>query len=374
VERFFDDPGKTVRIVAFFVAGVVLSVGGALIYATFQGMRSPVASQRAETVIAEQHAPTAASNGGASVEQPDSTSQSAVPSDATPNTDTPPKEDGGVSYATVPTPRPANAKPAPAVTVPISQAPKLPALTQLPKPQPYAGSTSSYTSTSRKASAPVQQTTQQASTPTLTATSSTSQSSTPQQEQPLPVISSQAQSERTPQPHTVTLPTSTEICVKLLDPVSSESSRPGDVFRGTLESPIIHDGFVIADRGSLVYGRVYELQKAHWFKGTADLALTLIQIHTTDGQAVRITTSPWEERGRSRSLEKRAKRATEDALGVLKSAITREGKSQESNSALDSTAQQPTVTRNVISVPRGTQLTFLLDSPITLTEHLNSSR
>jgi hypothetical protein len=346
----FEDPGKTVRIVAFFVAGVVLSVAGALIYATVQESRTPVQVRRMEPVSAKRKPSPETAAPAINVDPPRGTEQEA----ANPDSGTALEADGGVSYATVPIPR----RPNPRST--FSARPLRPS-----NLGSFASRAGAYVPPPPKIVTPVQP----VPAPQLTAT--TSLPTPPRENIQTTAPSATTQTARKPEPHTVTLPTSTELNIKLLDSISTDRNRPGDLFRGTLESPITRDGFVIADRGSLVYGRISSLAKPHWLKGTPDLILTLIQFNTTDGQSVHITTNRWEERGRSTNIEKRAKRATENALGALKNAIARENRSQEANSAVDTTAQQPTVTRDVVSVPRGTQLTFLLDAPVTLREHLN---
>ena len=314
----FENPAKAVRIVAFFVAGVVLSVGGALIYATVEQLHHPVQVAQ-EKPVAQEPLPSAPVSVPAPLPGNQSTSQ------------------GDVSYATVPTPA---AKPREYASLPerqTSPAPTTPAVTVNIPPPPAV--IQSQPSGAEVTAAPV----------------------------PSPSAETFKTTPAAPQPHVVTLPVSTALTVKLLDSVSTDFDRAGDVFRGTLESPIIRDGFVIADRGSLVYGRIAESDRAHLLHGKPDLALTLTEINTTDGQSVRIVTSPWEERGQKENIEARAKRATSFAFGALKDVVTLD--KSASSSAVSSNRQE---VHHSISVNRGAQLTFLLAAPLTLTEHLAS--
>ena len=46
------------------------------------------------------------------------------------------------------------------------------------------------------------------------------------------------------------------IPVRLVDGLSSERNAPGDSFASTLDQELVADGFVIAERGARVEGRV----------------------------------------------------------------------------------------------------------------------
>jgi outer membrane biosynthesis protein TonB len=64
-----------------------------------------------------------------------------------------------------------------------------------------------------------------------------------------------------PQPHTVTVPAGTRIAVRLNEKLSTDHNYTGDTFRATLDTPIVIDGFIIADRGAKVLGRIVKAQK-----------------------------------------------------------------------------------------------------------------
>ena len=59
-----------------------------------------------------------------------------------------------------------------------------------------------------------------------------------------------------PEPHKVTLNTGMLLPVRLVDGLSSERNAPGDAFLATLDKELVVDGFVIAERGARVEGRV----------------------------------------------------------------------------------------------------------------------
>src|ERR1035438_9406145 len=93
-----------------------------------------------------------------------------------------------------------------------------------------------------------------------------------------------------PEPHKVTLNAGMLLPVRLVDGLSSERNVPGDVFLATLDKELVVDGFVIAERGARVEGRVVAADRGGKVTGVAALAVELTSLHTSDGQAVTIAT------------------------------------------------------------------------------------
>jgi type IV secretory pathway VirB10-like protein len=177
---------------------------------------------------------------------------------------------------------------------------------------------------------------------------------------------------RTPQ--TVTLAAGMPITVRLNETVSTDSNYPGDTFTATLEKPIVVDGYIIADRGSRVIGKVIESQKAGRTKGLATLSLALTEIHTTDGQTVRIDTTPWDKQGPKSKRRDAAEIAGGAALGAIIGALAGGGKGAAIGAGSGGAAGTGVVLTQrgkSASVPAETRLTFALDHAVTITERLN---
>ena len=64
-------------------------------------------------------------------------------------------------------------------------------------------------------------------------------------------------------PAVLTIKPGTFVTIRVNEPLSSDRSRPGDGFSGTLAQPLVVDGVVAAQRGQVVYGTVAESEKAH---------------------------------------------------------------------------------------------------------------
>jgi len=177
-----------------------------------------------------------------------------------------------------------------------------------------------------------------------------------------------------PQPHTVTLPAGTNVIVRLGETISTERNYSGDTFRATLDRPIVLDGFVIADKGSKVLGKIVAADKAGKFEGTANLQVTLTEINTTDGQRVRIETGFFNRKGPSNTKEEAAKIGGGAVLGAIIGALAGGGKGAAIGAGAGGAAGTGAVALGKTKpsvIPNETQLTFQLTSPTTITEHLN---
>lgn len=113
---------------------------------------------------------------------------------------------------------------------------------------------------------------------------------------PLPAV----EHDESPAPHRhATLETGMAIPIRLDETLSSDFSRAGGTFQGSLVEPLVADGFVIAERGARVTGRIVDSQKAGRSAGMSRLELGLTHVTTSDGQRVSISTEPWMNLGDS---------------------------------------------------------------------------
>jgi hypothetical protein len=177
-----------------------------------------------------------------------------------------------------------------------------------------------------------------------------------------------------PQPHIVTLPAGTAVSIRMGETVSTEHNYTGDTFRATLLTPIIQKGFIIADRGSKVLGRVVDAQPAGHMSATAGLTLALTEINTTDGQRVSIETSTYQRRSTNNIGPDTAKIAGGAALGAIIGGIAGGGKGAAIGAGAGGAAGTGAVllTRGKpATVETETPLTFRLANPVTITEKLN---
>ena len=179
------------------------------------------------------------------------------------------------------------------------------------------------------------------------------------------------------QPHTVTLPAGTNLAVRLTEKLSTDHNFSGDTFRATLETPIISDGFIIADKGARVLGRVVRANKPGKLNGMAELSLALTEISTTDGQRLHIATNESLRKGPSNTNEEVLKMGGGAALGAIIGAIAGGGKGAAIGAGAGGAAGTGAVLLGhgkPAVIENETRLSFALAEPATITEQLNQSR
>jgi hypothetical protein len=89
-------------------------------------------------------------------------------------------------------------------------------------------------------------------------------------------------------PARLTIKPGTYVTVRINQWLSSDRNQKGDTFTATLEQPIVVDGFVVAQPGQTVYGRVTEAQKAGRVEGTSKLGVELTQLTLVDGDQMSV--------------------------------------------------------------------------------------
>lgn len=329
------------KVIAAFVAGLVVALGGALIYVHTNEILHP--PPIVEPVSAnDKVAPTAAPPAAPAAEQ------------AAPAKDTDESE---------PAPKPAKKHVEAALKVRETAAPPRAAKPAPPRAEPIQ----------------IAQNTPPAGAPPA---SDGNQLTLPQP--PPPGYSDQQQDLQnnpagppptpTHQPHVVTLPPGTNVTIRLGETLSTDHNYTGDTFRATLDAPVIMDGFIIADRGSRVLGRIVNAQKAGHVEGSADLNLSLTEINTTDGQRVAIQTNTNDRKGPAGSNHGTEKIAGGAALGAIIGAIAGGGKGAAigagAGGAAGTGAAMATHGKACI-IQNETRLNFSLAAPVTLTEKLN---
>ncbi len=365
-----------IRVVAAFVAGVVVALGSALIYVRVSDIVHPPVAQT--SVVSQEPPPTQLPDAGQ-----DSTG------DAVPTPRSAPDDQHAPPAAIPRTPKQTAAlqlhhsvvaKPAvvarPAVIKPevrhdqqtahrtfqLAQN-RAPAYPRVTSPVPAVASPSVPAPAPVVNSAPAHDTDQQPSVETP------QPQSYPQQQMPSTSAGAPLR-----QPHVVTLQPGTALMVRLSETLSTDHNYTGDTFRATLESPIIMDGFIIADKGSKVLGRIANVQKAGRVEGLSDLTLTLTEINTTDNQRVRIDTTSYDKRGPASTGRDTAEIAGGAALGAIIGAVAGGGKGAAIGAGAGGAAGTGAVlaTRGKPALlPSETRLTFRLATPVTITEKLN---
>lgn len=173
------------------------------------------------------------------------------------------------------------------------------------------------------------------------------------------------------QPETVTLSAGTLLQVRLGERLASDRNVVGDTFFATLDQPLVVNGFVIADRGARVLGRIADVDQAGRVEGVARLSLELASLTTADGQKIELRTARFIRKGDTSRKSDAVKIGVGTAIGAAIGAAVGGGKGAAIGAASGGAAGTGAVlaTRGKAAVlDTETRLSFRLDSPVTVTE------
>jgi hypothetical protein len=104
--------------------------------------------------------------------------------------------------------------------------------------------------------------------------------------------------ERAAAARAVTIPSGTPVTVRLLQAVSSASSRSGESFEAELADPVVVDGNTVFARSARVRGRVVAAKSSGRLKSPGYVRLSLDAIQTADGKWADIHTTSVSAKGK----------------------------------------------------------------------------
>jgi hypothetical protein len=128
-----------------------------------------------------------------------------------------------------------------------------------------------------------------------------------------------------PPPQKVTIPSGTNISVRLVDPIDSETAQQGQTFHATLNSPLAVEGDVVVPAGYDVEGHVIAVQSAGKFAGKSLLTLQLDRI-AVGSRYYNISTDTYHREGSSRGKNTAEKVGAGSVIGAIIGGIAGGGK------------------------------------------------
>lgn len=176
------------------------------------------------------------------------------------------------------------------------------------------------------------------------------------------------------QPNTVTLPVGTAISIRLGEKISTNRNHAGDSFFATLDQPVVVDGFVIAERGERVEGRITEARTAGRIRGTPVLGVELTSLRTSDGQAIAIHTAAYVRQESKGAFGPAGKIGGGAVIGAAVGAVAGAGVGAAIGAGVGTVAGAGTAfltRRKPLVIPVETLVTFRLDRPVTITEQFH---
>ena len=171
-----------------------------------------------------------------------------------------------------------------------------------------------------------------------------------------------------PKPQKVTIPSGTNLAVRLVDPIDSETAQAGQSFRATLDSPLAIDGDVVIPSGYDVTGHVVDVKSAGKFAGKSELILQLDRIGV-GSKSYNIQTNQYQREGSSRGKNTAAKVGTGAAIGAIIGGIAGGGKGAAIGAAAGGGVGggvQAATKGQQIQLPAETVLNFTLQAPVSV--------
>jgi hypothetical protein len=173
-----------------------------------------------------------------------------------------------------------------------------------------------------------------------------------------------------PAPAPVTIPAGTHIAVRMIDSVDSSKNKTGQMFRASLDQPIVVGGKTVVPAGANITIRLAEAKSAGKISGSSELELQLVKM-TTGGKSYPLVSNSYTAKGKSRGKDTAKKVGIGAAAGAVIGAIAGGGKGAAIGAGVGAgagTAVQLATRGQQVKVPSETLLDFVLQQSVTVTE------
>ncbi len=160
----------------------------------------------------------------------------------------------------------------------------------------------------------------------------------------------------------------TNIVVRIIDAVDSETASTGQTFRASIDQPVSVGGDVVIRRGADAMVRLVDAKQAGKLTGHAELTLSLDTV-TVDGRVIQINTQNITEDSANRGKSTATKAGAGAVIGAVIGGIAGGGKGAAAGAGAGAgagTAVEAVSKGPKVKVPSETRLTFVLDNPVTI--------
>ena len=171
-----------------------------------------------------------------------------------------------------------------------------------------------------------------------------------------------------PGPLGITVPADTNVTVRMIESVNSETARRGQTFRASLDEPIFVNGQEVIPRGADVLTKLVDDVQSGKIEGRTVLTMALVSI-TVNGQPIAVTSSDVRTESSSRGARSAGAVGGGSALGALVGALAGGGTGAAIGAASGAVlgAGAEVLTRGqTVKIPSETRLAFRLQSPVQL--------
>jgi hypothetical protein len=166
----------------------------------------------------------------------------------------------------------------------------------------------------------------------------------------------------------ITVPAGTRILIRMIDSIDSSKQKTGYRFTASLETNLQADNYVVAPRGTTVYGQLTSASSAGRLSGSSELTLELTDI-VINGTAYPLLTSTYEVKGNGEGGNTAKKVIGGVGLGALIGGLAGGGKGAGIGAlagGAGGTALAASKKGQQLSIPSETLLEFRLAQPVTL--------
>jgi hypothetical protein len=164
----------------------------------------------------------------------------------------------------------------------------------------------------------------------------------------------------------IDLPAGTNMVVRMIDGVDSETARVGQTFNGSIDEPVMINGQTVVPRGSDVVLKLVDAKESGKLTGRAELTLDLVSVKV-DGRMVDVNTQTVSRESDSRGQRTAKVAGGTAAVGAIIGAIAGGGKGAAIGAAAGGAAGAgaEVVTKGQrVKIPSETRLTFVLDTAV----------
>jgi len=164
----------------------------------------------------------------------------------------------------------------------------------------------------------------------------------------------------------INLPAGTNLVVRMIDAVDSETAHVGQTFSAALDQPVMLNGNQVIPRGADVTVKLVDSKESGKLAGKAELTLDLVSVRV-DGKMVDINTQTVQRESDSRGARTAKVAGGTAAVGAIIGAIAGGGKGAAIGAGAGAAAGAgaEVVTKGQrIRIPSETRLTFILDNEV----------
>jgi len=161
-----------------------------------------------------------------------------------------------------------------------------------------------------------------------------------------------------------TLPSGTNLVIRMIDAVDSETNRVGQTFRASIDQPVMVEGNAVIQRGADAIVKLVDQQDSGKMTGRAGLTLALQSVNI-NGRMVDLNTVTVSQESGSQGAKTAKVAGGTAAVGAVIGAIAGGGKGAAIGAGAGAAAgagSQVILGGQRVRIPSETRLTFVLDS------------